>query len=273
MLQAQNPGLIVARIKGFGLTGPYSQFKVFDTISQATGGMSSLNGPKDGEPTRAGPSIADSSAGILCALGVMAALVQRATTGVGQVVEISMQEAIFNLVRGRISDYYIADPHEAPKRHGNSLVKGVPSGLFPTKGGGPNDYVYVISNSTLTPEVWDSLLKVVGREDLRGDERYSTQTKRLERKEEILGWFTEWTRRHTKYEVMELLGAAGGIAGAVLDISDLLHDRHLIARGAIEEYQHPTRGPVRVPACPVRLSGRPPRPSVRPCWVSTRTRC
>lgn len=249
-----NPRIILGRIKGFGLTGRYSGYGTFDSLSQASGGMFALTGPPGEEPMRTGPSVADSAAGILCAFGIAAALVQRATTGRGQVVEQSMQEAVMSLTRGRFSDYYMTG--EVPVRRGNGLTRGVPSGLYPCKGGGPNDYVYIIVNSALQPKVtiWDNLLKVVGRTDLIGDERYHTLEGRAARRAEVEGIVTNWTMQHTKREVMETLVDAGLLCSAVFDIEDQLNDEHLLSRGAIEEYEHPTRGTLRAPGCPVRLS-------------------
>jgi formyl-CoA transferase len=132
----------------------------------------------------------------------------------------------------------------------------VPSGLFPCKGGGPNDYVYVIANGALQPKVkvWDSLLRVIEREDLIGDERYATLPDREQRKDEVLALMSNWTSQHPKRAVMVRLAEAGILCSAVFDVEDHLNDPHLVSRGAIEEYEHPTRGTVRVPACPVRLS-------------------
>ena len=253
VLQAAHPALIVARIKAFGLSGPYSEYKAFDPISQAVGGILSLTGPMGGEPTRVGPSAADSTSGLVCAAGILAALVQRNATKVGQQVEVSMQEAVLTLIRGRISDFYNTEPHETPRRVGNELVRGVPSGVFPCKGGGPNDYVYVVS-SLVGVDMWARLLVLMGRTDLAGDERYATEKARIANRDEVNAIFRAWTTTLTKYEVMERMNEDGLLCGAVLDIADLLTDRHLVARGAIHEYEHPTRGTVRMPGPPVRLS-------------------
>lgn len=257
VLSGVNQRIILARIKGFGLSGPYANYRSFDTISQAVGGMFALTGPPDGDPMRTGPSVADSSSGIMTAAGILAALHQRTSTGVGQQIELSMQEATMNLTRGRISDYYINQPHTAPRRRGNGLTKGVPSGLFPCKGGGPNDYVYMIVHTALQPKlkVWETFLTVIDRPDLIGDERYATAEARLENRAEVDAIVTEWTLGRDKREVMETLGQAGILCGATLDIADQLFDPHLTERGAIVEYDHPTRGRVRVPGCPVRMSG------------------
>ena len=256
VLHAANPRIIVGRIKGYGLSGPYSSFGSFNSISQAAGGMFALTGHPDGLPIKTGPSVADSSSGTMCALGVVAALYQRVQTDEGQQIEISMQEVVMSLTRGRWSDYYMTDPRRAPTRRGNSLTKGVPSGLFPSKGGGPNDYVYMIVNTALQPKenVWEAFLRAIEREDLIGDERYATPAARLENREEVEGFVTEWTMSHTKREVMERLAPAGILCSGVLDIADQLEDQHLGERGAIIEYEHPTRGKVRVPAAPIRMS-------------------
>lgn len=271
VLSEANPGIILGRIKGFGLTGRYASYGSFDSLAQAAGGMFALTGPPGGEPLRTGPSVADSTAGVMCAFGVAAALVQRAATGRGQVVEVSMQEAVMNLTRGRFSDYYKND-HQVPVRMGNGLIRGVPSGLYPCKGGGPNDFVYIISNTALQPKVsiWDNLLRVIGRTDLIGDERYHTLAGRAERREEIEAFVTAWTMQHTKREVMETLVGAGLLCSAVFDIGDQLHDEHLLERGAVEDYEHPTRGTIRVPGCPVRLSDSP-RHTRRPPLIGEHT--
>jgi formyl-CoA transferase len=255
VLERANPAIIFARIKGFGLTGPYSGYGSFDTLGQAAGGMMALTGPPGEMPLRTGPSVADTTSGIMCAFGVAAALVQRTRTGKGQLVELSMQEAVMYLTRGRFSDYYKND-RQVPERKGNSLIRGVPSGLFPCKGGGPNDYIYLISNSALQPKVtvWDNLLTVIGRTDLIGDERYHTLGGREERRAEIEAFVTDWTMQHSKHEVMRQFAAAGVLCSAVFDIEDQLNDEHLLERGAIEDYEHPTRGTIRAPGCPVRLS-------------------
>jgi formyl-CoA transferase len=255
VLSAANERIIFGRIKGFGLTGPYSGYGSFDTLGQASGGMMALTGPPGEMPMRTGPSVADTTSGLMTAFGIASALVQRERTGKGQVVEVAIQEAVMYLTRGRFSDYYNNGGH-VPTRKGNTLIRGVPSGLFPCKGGGPSDYIYLISNSALQPKVavWDTLLTVVGRTDLIGDERYHTLAGREERREEIEAFVTEWTMQHDKHEVMHTLAGAGILCSAVFDIEDQLHDEHLLERGAIEEYEHPTRGTVRAPGCPVRLS-------------------
>jgi formyl-CoA transferase len=134
----------------------------------------------------------------------------------------------------------------------------VPSALYPCKPGGPNDYVYVFT-SRANPEHWTRLLKVIGREDLIGDERYDTNQARSERAAEVDGIIAAWTREHTKEEAMRTIGAAGVPAGAVFDTLELMNDPSLAERGIMQTVEHPTTGTYKMPAWPVRFDGAPPR--------------
>ena len=125
-LRATNPQIIVARIKGFGLSGPYSEYKSFDMIAQATGGVMSVTGFPDREPIRCGAAIGDTGTGVHTAAAIMAAYIQRQRTGQGQLVEVAMQETVANLLRGRFVDHY-REGKPSPRR-GNGLVGGVPCG-------------------------------------------------------------------------------------------------------------------------------------------------
>src|SRR5205823_6508353 len=105
-LRATNPRIIVARIKGFGLSGPYAEYKSFDMIAQATGGVMSVTGFADREPVRCGAAIGDTGTGVHTAAAIMAAYIQRQRTGQGQLIEVAMQEVIANFLRGRFVDHY-----------------------------------------------------------------------------------------------------------------------------------------------------------------------
>jgi formyl-CoA transferase len=131
-----------------------------------------------------------------------------------------------------------------------------PSALYPCKPGGPNDYVYVFC-SRANPEHWQRLLRVIGREDLSGDERYDTQVARSQRPAEVDDIIAAWTRQHTKQEAMQQFGAAGVPAGAVFDTLELLNDASFAERGIMQTVDHPTTGKVKMPAWPVRFDGTP----------------
>jgi formyl-CoA transferase len=168
-----------------------------------------------------------------------------------------MQDAMLHYMR--IAFSMQARTGKAAPRAADSSVSGgnPPMGTYPSKGGGPNDYVYVYT-SRANPEHWRRLLGVIGREDLLDDPRYSTPAARAERKAEVDGMVADWTRQHTKHEAMEIIGAAGIPAGAVLDTMELTSDPTFEARGIMQTIDHPVAGPFKMVAWPVRFGGSPP---------------
>ena len=253
-LAAVNPGIIVARIKGFGLSGPYHDYKSFDMIAQAMGGIMSVTGFPDREPIRCGAAIGDTGTGVHTAGAILAAYIQRQRTGRGQLVEVAMQEVVANFLRGRYVDHY--RERRASERRGNEIVGGIPGGAYPCAPVGPNDYVYIYVQPINT-EMWRAFATAIGRADLLSDPRCVDAKTRWTHERELNEIFRAWTRTRTKHEVMEILGAAGVPCGAVLDTGEILDDPHLNARGQIHTIEHPTRGTIRLPGCPVRLSDSP----------------
>jgi formyl-CoA transferase len=255
VLQKVNPRIILGRIKGFGTYGPYSSFKSFDMIAQATGGAYCTTGYDDSPPMATGPTIGDIGTGYHAALGVTAALLQRERTGKGQVVEVAMQDAVVNI--GRVAMMWYHHDPDATVRRESTPTFAVPSGIYPCKPGGKDDYAYVQAGET-TNDTWTLLLKAIGRDDLIGDERYTSEEGRMERKEEIDEIVKGWTRQRTKYEVMHILGEAGVIVGACLNAKDIHSDPHLIEREMVVPYHHPQRdGNMTMLASPIKLSDSP----------------
>src|SRR6266700_829135 len=248
-----NPRLVYAQVKGFPADGPYGGFLSFDPIGQAVGGAVSLTGDPDGRPTKPGPTIADTGTGLHCAIGILAALHQRQRTGLGQRVEVSMQEAVINYCR--IAYTRQALTGDAAERFGNRSQLGVsaPSDVFPCEPGGPNDYVFIYT-SRASSEQRHRLLDVVGRSDLRDDPRFESPEDRARHLETIDSLISGWTRRRTKREAMQELGEAGVPAGAVFDTLELSEDPHLRRRGMFVTVQHPERGDFTMPGWPVRMS-------------------
>lgn len=248
VLKQANPALIYATIKGFGTTGPYSSFRCYDMIAQATGGAFSVTGLPGGPPIRPGPTIGDTGTGITLAAGVLAAYIERLRTGLGQKVEVSMQEAVLNLMRMCFS-LREREPDQPVPRRGNR--NAAPADIYPCAPEGPNDWVYIFPNTT---RMWDTFTIGIDRPDLAIDERFSTMAARDEHREELYEIIAAWTRQRTKYEAMEHLGALGVPCGATLDTVDILSDKHLRARNSIVELDHPQRGKWAFPAPPVRFN-------------------
>ena len=256
VLHGLNPRLVYAQVKGFGEGSPYEHNLAFDMIAQACGGTMAITGERDGRPCKPGPTLGDTGTGMLLAIGILGALYQRHTTGKGRRLQIAMQDAQLQYTRGAFVQH--ARSGQPAMRNGAKPLAGcmAPSGIYPCKPGGSNDYVYVFT-SHANPEHWRRLLKVIGHEDLLDDPRFATRDARGQHEAAIDQMITDWTRRHHKHEAMRLIGAAGVPAGAVLDTGDLLGEPSFAARGIIQTMQHPS-GELRMPAFPVRFDGAPP---------------
>ena len=185
------------------------------------------------------------------AIGILAALQQRHATGRGQHVEVAMQDAVVNLIRVSLRDHQRAG--RPMPRSGNQLGHTVPGTTYPCAPGGPNDYVIILAQ----PQMWRAMTEVMGRPELAGDPRFATADARWENRAALDAIVEEWTRRHSKHEVMRLLGDAGVPAGACQDTGEVLADPHLKAREMIVDIDYPTRGTYQTVGCPVKMSDSP----------------
>ena len=260
-IQTINPRAIYASIKGFGSYGPKKDFKAYEPIAQAMGGSMSTTGLADGPPLCTGSQVGDSGSGIHMVAAILAALFQRTHTGRGQRVEVAMQDSVLNLVRvkmrdhqrlqhGPLPEYPIEHFDDAVPRSGNASGGGHPGTALRCKPGGPNDYIYVV----FQPQIWDPLLRTMGREDLIDDARFATPAARLQRLDEVYSLVESWSLNYTKFEVMERLNAIDVPCGPVLDSADLFEDDHLQARDMIVEVPHPQRGSFKTVGSPLKLS-------------------
>ena len=246
-----NPRLIYATIKGFGTYGPYRDFKSYEPIAQAMGGAMSITGFPDNPPTFVVPAIGDSGTGMHMAIGILAALQQRHASGKGQHVEVSMQDAVVNLIRVSLRDHQRFGA--AMPRRGNQMGRGVPSTTYPCAPGGANDYVFI----TAQQQMWPAFAKAIGQPGLAGDPRFATEEARWDNREALTAIIEAWTRGHNKHEVMRILGEAGVPCGACQDTGEVLADPHLKAREMIVDLDYPTRGTYQTVGCPVELSDSP----------------
>ena len=246
-----NPRLIYATIKGFGTYGPYRDFKSYEPIAQAMGGAMSITGFPENPPTFVVPAIGDSGTGMHMAIGILAALQQRHNTGQGQHVEVSMQDAVVNIIRVSLRDHQRFG--EAMPRRGNQMGRGIPSTTYPCAPGGPNDYAFI----TAQQQMWPAFTEAIGRPELAGDPRFATEEARWENRAALNPIIEEWTRARTKHEVMRILGAAGVPCGACQDTGEVLADPHLKAREMIVDVDYPTRGTYQTVGCPIKLSDSP----------------
>lgn len=247
-LCALNPRLVYARIKGYGLSGPYADYRAFDMLAQAAAGLFSLTGTPDGPPTRPGGTFGDTATGAHAAMAILAAYVQQQRTGEGQLIEISMHEVMTMFIRTTGIAGWSLDGAPAP-RLGNALG-APPTDMFPCEPFGANDYVYVMVG---TPKMWTALCEVIGRPDLLADERYATPAGRAEHQAVLKDAIAAWCRTQTKFNAMRALADAGVAASAVMDTRDVLHDPHLVARNFVQQVPHPEHGEVLLLDKPFRL--------------------
>ena len=251
-LRRMNPRIISASVKGFGSTGPYANYKSFEMIAQAMGGAMSVTGTSDGPPTKVEAGLGDTGAGLHLAIGILAAIVQRQTTGVGQRIEVAQQDAVLNLVRIHFREHY-STGKPVPRR-GNRSPGGAPSNMYRCRPFGPNDYVFI---HCATLEMWKIFSKILGRPELGDDPSLADRMGRVARNDELDALVSGWTEKRTKHEVMETLGEAGIPCGAVLDSGEVFTDPSLLYRKMVVDLEHPNRGRYPMAGNPVRMSESP----------------
>ena len=244
-----HPSIIYAQVKGYGSSGPYSDYLAYDMCAQAAAGTFSITGDRDGPPTLPGVTVGDSGTGMQLGMAILAAYIQKLRTGEGQRIEISMQEAITYYMRTHLANLGNWGQNVVPRN--GSQIGAAPSGLYACKPGGPNDYAFVLAITT--PHI-DKLFMAIDRPDLIVDERFDDFMKRLERTNELHAEVEKWTLERTKHEVMKILGEAAVPCSATMDTAELYDDPHLNERGFIKTLPHPKLGDVRMLGFPTRMS-------------------
>jgi formyl-CoA transferase len=268
-IQELNPSMIVASVKGFG-AGPYEDCKVYENVAQCVGGAASTTGFDDGPPVVSGAQIGDSGTGLHLALGIVAALYQRKTTGRGQKVLAAMQDGVLNLCRVKLRDQQRLDrtgvmkeypqyPNgtfgDAVPRAGNASGGGQPGWILKCKGWetDPNAYIYFITQAP----VWGEICKVIGREEWIDHPDYKTPAARLPHLKDIFAEIERWTMSKTKFQVMDILNKHDIPCGPILSMKEIAEDESLRKTGTIVEVDHPVRGKYLTVGNPIKLSDSP----------------
>ncbi|CAL9409668.1 Formyl-CoA:oxalate CoA-transferase [Nocardiopsis dassonvillei] len=263
VLHEVNPRLVYASIKGFG-AGAYADFKAYEVIAQAMGGSMSTTGFEDGPPLATGAQIGDSGTGVHTVAGVLAALYQRTRTGLGQRVEVAMQDAVLNLCRvklrdqqrlahGPLAEYPNEDFGDEVPRSGNASGGGQPGWAVRTAPGGPNDYVYVI----IQPVGWAPIARLIGRPELAEDPGWSTPEARLDKLDKAFALIEEWASTKPKWEVLAELNSHNIPCGPILSTREIIEDPALREHGIVTGVPHPERGEYTTVGSPIRLSASP----------------
>jgi CoA:oxalate CoA-transferase len=245
-LSGINPKLVYASISGFGQEGAFAARPAYDIILQAMTGIMSVTGSPEGDPTLVGESIADVVAGLFGSWAVLAALVERQTTGRGRHIDLAMYDAMI-AVQPLVVARYLASG-TAPQRVGNRHPVSAPFGAFRARDG-------MFMLAVLNNKLFGILAERIGRPDLMTDERFRSDSDRLANEPALRAAIEGWSRNLTAAAAVAELVAAGVPAAEIQDMAQALTSPHAIERGLLQETHHPTLGSIRVPEQPVRFTG------------------
>jgi formyl-CoA transferase len=248
-LCAENPGLIMVRVSGFGQTGPYAGRAGYGAIGEAMGGLRHVVGTPEAPPSRVGISIGDTLAATYAALGAMMALHARTRTGRGQVVDSAIYEAVLAMMESLISEYQQAG--YIRERTGAILPGIAPSNVYPTADG---SMILIAANQDT---VFRRLAAVMQAPELADDPRYATHVARGHRQAELDALIGQWTRTLPAATLEPMLEEAGVPAGRIYTAPDIMADPHVQARQAIIRVMHPQYGELAMQNVAPRLSETP----------------
>jgi crotonobetainyl-CoA:carnitine CoA-transferase CaiB-like acyl-CoA transferase len=251
VLHELNPRLILVRVSGYGQTGPYRDRPGFANIGEAMGGIRYVTGEPDGPPVRAGISLGDSLASLYAVIGALMAVHARDVRGLGegQVVDVALYEAVFNLMESMVPEYDVAGIIR--ERTGAALPGITPSNSYCSSEG---SYVAIGANSDA---IFKRLTKAIGRPELGEDPRYRTNAERAERADELDALIEGWTTRHPLDQILRILGEADVPVGAIYSVTDIVQDEQYRAREMIVEDEIEGIGPVKMPGLVPKLSATP----------------
>lgn len=246
--RARNPGIIYCSISGFGQDGPYRDRAALDLVVQAESGMMSVTGEAGGRPVRAGTSIADLTAGMYAAFGILAALRVRQRTGEGQALDVSMMDGQLSWLNTAIGNY-LADSI-VPGPMGTTYASLLPYQTFRTK---TRDLALAVASEKL----WKTFCPLIGCPELADDPRYRTNQDRVKNRDSLIPRLEQifLTRSYEEWE--KLLVEAGVPVGAVNDFAQVVDHPQVKARRSLVEVDHPRAGRIRVVAPVVRMSATP----------------
>jgi formyl-CoA transferase len=249
-LSARNPRLIYASISGFGQTGPYADRPGFDLIAQGMSGVMSVTGDVGGTPVKCGVPIADISAGMFAANGVLAALIARGKTGRGQHIDASLFESALAMCVWETTEYWATG--DTPQPMGSAHRLSAPYQALRTRDG-------YITLAALTQAQWRNLCAAIDRVTLADDPRFGTNATRLANRAALVREIETALADRTTEEWVDRILAAGVPAGPIYDFAHVFSDPHTHARHMIEDVEHRVEGRVHTLGFPLKMSDTPPR--------------
>ena len=247
-LQTRLPRLVYCSISGFGQTGPKRERPGYDAVIQAEGGLMSITGPEGGRPYRLGVAISDLVTGMFAAQGILLALIARATTGRGQMIDIAMLDSTAAVLTYQASIHLMTG--QVPRRLGNRHPTIAPYETFETTDG---ELVLSVGNDA----IWRRFCAAAGLDALADDPRFATNGARVDHYAQLRPILVDLFRTNTRTHWIARLDAAAVPCGAVKDIREVLADEQILARGMVETLPHPALGSVRLLGQPIKLSDTP----------------
>ncbi len=247
-LAAVNPRIILGSISGFGQDGPYANRPGFDQIAQGMGGFMSVTGHPGQGPVRAGTAIADLSAGLYCALGIMTALLEREVSGRGQWVQSNLLHSQIGLLDFQAARYLMRG--EVPQQVGNDHPTSMPTSAYPTRDG----HVNIAATGDGT---WRRLANALGRPELCERPEFLRDVDRAQNRRALNEEIARITVTKTTAEWVELLNAAGVPCGPIYTLDQVFADPQVRHLGVAAEVEHPTLGTIALVGQPVTLSRTP----------------
>ncbi|MHA3700592.1 CaiB/BaiF CoA transferase family protein [Jatrophihabitans sp. YIM 134969] len=246
-----NPGLVIARVSGYGQTGPYAHRVGFASAGEAVGGLRHLNGFPGGPPPRTGISLGDSLAGMFALQGVLAALVWRDGPGEGrgQVVDATITESCFALLEGAVTEYNALGVVRGPS--GTGLRNVAPSNLYPSSEG---KWIVIAANAD---PIFARLCTAIGSPELATDARFVSHAARGENADELDRLIAQWTAKHDAETIEAVLNEAGVVVSRIYDVADISHDPQFQARDMLLRVEDPDLGELVLPGFVPKLSESP----------------
>ena len=246
-----NPGLVLARISGYGQTGPYAGRAGFASVAEAMGGLRHINGFPGEAPPRTGVSLGDSLAAMFAVQGILAALYHRDVLGGGhgQVVDVSLMEAAFAMLESTVPEYDRLGIVREPT--GTNLSGIAPSNIFKSR----DDLWMVIAANN--DNLFRRLCDAMGRPELADDTRFATHAARGENQVEIEGIVADWARERDAAEIDRVLNEAGVVCGPIYTVAEIFRDPQYAAREMLVEHLDPEFGPYVGPGIVPKFSETP----------------
>ncbi len=247
-LRAANPGLIYCAISGYGRTGPYADKGGFDLIAQGFAGLMSITGEPNRPPVKNGNAVSDMNAGILGALGIVAAYVHKLKTGEGQIVDTSLSDAALQQLYWHAAIFFATGRSSTPT--GSAHVLTAPYQAFEASDGWIN-----IGGANQTN--WERIAEVLGHPEWREDPRFSSNRDRMAHLDELVTLMNGVLRTQTRAHWQAAFDAAGVPAGPVHTVGEALTHPQTLARGMVVELEHPQAGKTQALGCPIHFSATP----------------